>query len=494
MRRSPAGTPVALRARGEPVRAPVIGRRCGNRIAGGVLAVGVLIAGCSEAPPVHRGPIVLITIDALRADLVGTGLMPHLDRLAEHADWAGAAITSSSWTVPSMASLFVGRQPWRHGGWHGARAALRDDLPTLPEILRDLGFRNAAFRSNPWLTKDYGYVRGFERFGPVARMERVTEVLRTLDGGPQFVWMHVLPPHAPYRLHAPYLDRLTSPRDDLPQRITPLEMRRFADPAIPLDPDQRERAWQLYQLSAAHADSEVGAMLEALRESGTFGDALIAVTSDHGEEFGENGQVLHGNSLHRVLIEVPLIVKLPAGWTRPLDPGPVVANYRLFSTLIEAAGGAPPPGSPPSLFAPSNAGALSELYLGNGVNLVSLVEEGRQLVWESRFAPAEGRYYDAMLALADGEPAAALAEEPEELVARLERQFEAAPPLIGAPVRGRDSRRSSGPPAAPCGRSPPGTTSRAAFRVAGRRRTVSTDPPRSPSAANRRSRRKNWSA
>ena len=239
--------------------------RCpdGIRIAATVLAAGALIAGCAGPPPVHEGPIILITIDALRADLVGTGLMPHLDRLAEDADWAGAAITSSSWTVPSMASLFVGRQPWRHGGWHSARAALRDDLPTLPEILRDLGFRNAAFRSNSWLTQTFGYVRGFERFGPVTRMERVTEILRGLDGGPQFVWMHVLPPHAPYRLHAPYLDRLPAPRDDLPERITPLQMRRFADPAIPLDPDQRERAWQLYQLTAAHADTQVGAMLEA---------------------------------------------------------------------------------------------------------------------------------------------------------------------------------------------------------------------------------------
>ncbi len=408
-------------------------RPTGTRTAAGLLAVATLTAGCSEAPPVHRGPIVLITIDALRADLVGSGLMPHIDRLAAGADWAGAAIASSSWTVPSMASLFTGRQPWRHGSWHGARARLREDLPTLPEILRDLGFQNTAFRSNGWLARTFGYVRGFQHFGPVTRMERVTEILRALDGGPQFVWMHVLPPHAPYRLHAPYLDRLTAPRDDLPERITPLQMRQFADPAIPLDANLGERAWQLYQLNAAHADAQVGAMLEALRESGHFDDALIAVTSDHGEEFGENGQVLHGGSLHRVLIEVPLIVKLPAGWTRPPDPGPVVANYRLFSTLIEAAGGTPPPGSPPSLFEPSHAGALSELYVGNGENQLSLVEEGRQLVWKSRFAPAEDRYYDAMLALADGEPSAPLTEAPEELVGRLERRFETVPPLRGAP-------------------------------------------------------------
>ncbi len=406
--------------------------RAGNRLAAAILAAGLWTA-CAEAPPVHRGPIVLITIDALRADLAGTGLMPHLDRLAAEADWAGTAIASSSWTVPSMASLFTGRQPWRHGGWHGARARLRDDLPTLPEILRELGYENAAFRSNPWLAKDFGYVRGFDRFGPVSRMERVTEVLSTLDGGPQFVWMHVLPPHAPYRRHDPYLERLEAPRDDLPERIASIDMRPFADPDRPLDADFRETAWQLYQLTAAQADSEVGQMLEALRASGRFDDALIAVTSDHGEEFGENGQVLHGNNLHRVLIEVPLIVKLPAGWPRALDPGPTVANRRLFSTLIEAAGGTPPPASPPSLFERSGEGALSELYLGNGVNRLSLVEGDRQLLWTSRFAPAEERYHDAMLTLAGGEPETPLPEAPEEMTARLEREFETAPPLMGAP-------------------------------------------------------------
>lgn len=404
----------------------------GNRLAAAILAAA-LWTGCGESPPVHRGPIVLITIDALRADLVGTGLLPNLDRLAAEADWSGTAITTSSWTVPSMASLFTGQQPWRHGSWHSARAHLRDDVATLPEILRELGYENAAFRSNSWLTQTFGYVRGFDRFGPVSRMERVTEVLAALDGGPQFVWMHLLPPHAPYRRHARYLDRLDAPRDDLPERITPLDMRPFADPERPLDADQRERAWQLYQLTAAHADSQVGEMLAALRDSGHFDEALIAVTSDHGEEFGENGQVLHGNNLHRVLIEVPLIVKLPVGWPRAIDPGATVANHRLFSTLIEAAGGTPPPGSPPSLFEPSADGALSELYLGNGVNRMSLVEGDRQLMWTSRFAPAEERYYDAMLALAGAEPPSPLPEAPEELTARLEREFENAPPLMGAP-------------------------------------------------------------
>ena len=77
-------------------------------------------------------------------------------------------------------------------------------------------------------------------------------------------------------------------------------------------------------------------------------------------------------------------------------------------------------------FEVSTDGALSELYLGNGMNQMSLVGK-------SRFAPTEDRYYETMFVLAGGEPPVPLAEKPEELVARLERQFETVPPLMGAP-------------------------------------------------------------
>ncbi len=71
---------------------------------------------------------------------------------------------------------------------------------------------------------------------------------------------------------------------------------------------------------------------------------------------------------------------------------------RVAPTLIEAAGGKPEPGAAPSLFQPFDKGALSELYLGNGVNRFSLVDGDLQLLWESRFAPPEPEYYRARYA------------------------------------------------------------------------------------------------
>ena len=101
-------------------------RECARRA--GLAALCVLAAfssSCGVSTP-HLGPVVLITVDALRADLVGAlggprGLTPNLDRLAAEADWAERAVAASSWTVPSMASLFTGLQPWRHGNWHADR-------------------------------------------------------------------------------------------------------------------------------------------------------------------------------------------------------------------------------------------------------------------------------------------------------------------------------------------------------------------------------------
>ena len=401
------------------------------------------LSACAGPPlPVHRGPIVLITIDTLRADVVGglggdSRLTPHLDALIEEASWAGRAITTSSWTVPSMASIFTGLQPWRHGSWHDGRAALRPELETLPEALSALGYETSGFRSNRWLTAKFGYDQGFASlgsFGRSGRLGRLKELLNGLDGGPQFVWVHILPPHAPYVYREHLVARLDSPRQDLPKRILPQDLGPYFDPAVELPQEMLEKAWQMYQLNVAWSDERVGEVLRELRASGQWGSALIIVTSDHGEEFGENGQVVHGGSLHRVLIEVPLIVKLPSHLDLPaLDPGPVVANHRLWATLVELAGGEVSVDKAPSLFRYTEEPALSELYRGNGVNLFSIVDGSEQLIWRSRFAEPEPEYYKAHLAQLGLPVAGGLSEEPAEVFARLGRLFASVPVLRGVP-------------------------------------------------------------
>jgi hypothetical protein len=160
------------------------------------------------------------------------------------------------------------------------------------------------------------------------------------------------------------------------------------------------------------------------------------VTSTHGEEFGEKGQILNGGNLGRRLIEVPLVVKLPRGLRSPqTDKGDRPAAARLFATIVESAGGQAPAAAAPSLCRKVPSGALSELYRTNGVNLFSWVEGELQLLWESRFASPEPEYYRALLArMARGNALAAraeLREPPETILDRLAAAFGRVPPLAG---------------------------------------------------------------
>jgi hypothetical protein len=418
----------------------------------GACGVAALALGCPQrqAPPpwAHRGPIVLITFDALRADAVGAfggppNLTPAFDALAREAAWAGPAIAPSSWTVPSMAALFTGLQPWRTENRHGDGAVLPAELVTLPQALGALGFATSGFYSGPWLRRPFGYDRGFDvfrYFREGKRAEARLASLGTADPGtalrPELVWAHVLAPHAPYLRREALLERLPPPLPPLPHKVRVLDLDHYFDPATELPPEQERVFRAMYQLNVAWADATLGRLLGALRRSGKWDETLLVVTSDHGEELKECGQVEHGGNLCRALIEVPLLVKLPAGWQGPplaIRPGERPGTVRVRATLIEAAGGTPEPATAPSLFRPATGGVLSELYFGNGVNRVSYVEGDRQLVWTSRFAEPDPDYYLVHTLAIGGRPRVQPRTSPAALQARFEAAFARALPLSGVP-------------------------------------------------------------
>jgi Sulfatase len=384
----------------------------------------------------HQGPIVLITIDALRADVIGAlggppKLTPNLDRLASEATWAGRAVSPSSWTVPSMGSLFTGLQPWSTQSWSGDRAVLREQLVTLPEALKARSYRTSAFRSNHWLQQEYGYGQGFDSFRYLREGKRAETELAGLKGGADFVWIHILPPHAPYVRREPLVKQLSEVPPGLPQKIRPLDLEPYFDPDVPLPPEQAKVFKAMYELNAAWADAMLGRMLESLRKSGQWDKTLLVVTADHGEELGECGQIAHGGNLCRQLVEVPLMVKLPKGFDRKLDIGSHPGTIGVRATLIEAAGGEAEPGTAPSLFTKAD-GVLSELYLGNGVNRFSYVEGDLQVLWESRFSKPEPEYYRARYEGIGGKPEPPLREPSKIVFARLEDAFARTFPLAGA--------------------------------------------------------------
>lgn len=411
-----------------------------------LLVAGALFAGCNGEPEPksgpHQGPIVLITIDSLRADMAAPlggppGLTPAFNRFARQADWSGRAVSASSWTVPAMASLWTGFQPWRTANWSGDRVVLPDEHTTLPEALKAAGYHTAAFRSNHWLQKQYGYAQGFDVFKYLKEGGRAQEYLMKLQGGREFVWIHILPPHAPYIKRDSLLPRLAGAPPNLPQKTRILDLQPYYDPAVPLPEEKEQEFRAMYALNTAWADELLGRMILALKRSGQWDDALVVVTSDHGEEFKEHGQITHGGNLGRVLIEVPLAIKLPKGFGRKLaiPPGSTVSTPRLWATLVEAAGGQLVDGVAPSLFQESSHGALSELYQGDGVNRFSLVDGGYQLLWENPFSPPEPEFFGAQLEALGGKAQPPLSEPADAIFKRIADRFERTYPLTGSADR-----------------------------------------------------------
>lgn len=380
-----------------------------------LLAAALLFGSCDREPACDHGPLVLITLSGVRADVVGApgeaGWTPELDKIAAEADWVGTTVLASSDPLPSLASLLTGVNPWKHQLLTTAIPHRRTELPTLAEILRDAGFRATARVPRAFQRPVYDLVAGFGEVGDPISDEEVVKVGAALEGG-EFLWLHI-----------PDADVIFGSRK-LPKKRR-RQVLAYADPRTPLPPAQRDAILAFYRQGVTAADQLLGKLVEGLRRSERWHDTLLVITASNGTELGEHGQILPGENLSRESIEVPLVIKLPEDFEPPLaePPGGRVGQVRLWATLVEAAGAKAAPIHEPSLFRTSRAPILSELYLRNGVNRFSLLTEDLQLHWTIRFAPADPQYYRAMAQTAGGRMAI------QRMMARMERHFLEKTPL-----------------------------------------------------------------
>ena len=410
------------------------------RVAVATLALAVSLSGCARAPErsvqeagfasdlTQRWPILLITFEGLRSDFsdvdqaaAASSSTPNLAGLARAADWSGVGISATSDTGAALASLLTGLQPLHHGAIFDDAPELDGTLVTLADALRSVGYRTVAYGGGGWLGRP-GYAQGFDQAAELRRGLRTLNELESWPSRSQFMWVHLSEPTAPYA--AP-------PSQPRRAGLTRAQLERWFDPAVDWPPEERRRAVQLYRDNVRRADERLGAMLHALRSSGAFDDTLIVVTAANGEDLGEAGQSLTGGSLHRVLLEVPLVIKLPTGLDRQLaaDRAQRLALTRLFATAVEVAGGSVPPASALSLFHRADPGVLSELYLVNGDNLFSWYRQGDRLLMTVPFTAAAADYYQARLQASLG-----AGERFETLRAQQRRELASVDPLIG---RGR---------------------------------------------------------
>lgn len=304
-------------------------------VAAVLLLVGLIGCSRSEDTEPKRPNVVLVTLDTLRADSLGSygyrrDTSPFLDRLAAEGIRLTHAYSVSSWTVPAMASLFTGVLPATHGVSHGlvtqdgivGQEVLAEDFQLLAETLQRAGYRTYGVAASAHLDRRFGFAQGFDRFENVgfSNAPKALRALAAMAGeivegeDPYFLWLHLFDPHDPYKPRQPWI------RDYFPQ---PGELRQsgFSSPRelrndlAGVGRAAGESFDRVVEFARAVYDSEINFTDRAVRRA--FGILevspadLVLVTSDHGEEFLEHRDFGHAGTLFEEQVRVPMIVRLP---------------------------------------------------------------------------------------------------------------------------------------------------------------------------------------
>ncbi|MDE3195627.1 MAG: sulfatase-like hydrolase/transferase [Acidobacteriota bacterium] len=245
-------------------------------------------------------PVILISIDTLRADRVGAST-PNILSYSQNGTVFTAAETQIPFTLPSHTALLTSTYPFRNGVEENADR-VPQNLPTLASVLRGRGYQTAAFIGSIFLERQLGLDRGFDDYdspfsfgafsklsgsmlfagGPhntysVRERRQGALVLRAANqwlaahkGQPVFAFIHLFDVHKPYRLGS-------------------------------------------YNAEVQNVDRLLGGFRETLKREGWWDRALIAIVADHGEGLGEHGESDHGYFVYESTLHVPLIVHWPAG-------------------------------------------------------------------------------------------------------------------------------------------------------------------------------------
>ncbi|MCP4644702.1 MAG: sulfatase [bacterium] len=297
-------------------------------------AVPSVAIGCGRLKP--RDPhVVLIVLDTLRADHVGcygcsAPLTPNLDAFADEATRYTRAFSTASWTLSSHASMFTGRFPFEHfahrydqdlsqGGPSSAFG--RNELPlagkftTLAEVLQGGGYETVGVSANRgFVNRTFGLHQGFRffdsryEFGPAVneRIQRMLDIDRDM---PLFLFVNYMDVHGPCNT-APCPRVATEPIARPPKLWVDLFDQIVGTKGPPIEKDL-ELYKTHYRLGVANADAALGDAIRSLKKKGLYDNAVVMVTSDHGDYLGEHGLFLHGTDIHDETIRIPLLVKAP---------------------------------------------------------------------------------------------------------------------------------------------------------------------------------------
>ena len=317
-----------------------------------LLTVGC-ISGCNPAPEETGRGIILLSIDTLGADHLGLygydrPTSPFLDSLSKRGVVFENAYVQLPGTLPSHMSMFTGLYPEEHGVFPPA-GVLSPEIPTLPEILTDAGFRTAGHTEGGYVLGSFGFSRGFDEFSHEARrkeddvertLARGLSFLKTVQGGEDFfLFLHTYVVHDPYRPEERYLEPFwTGPKPETPAP-TGAEMMKINRGEVSISQEGIDYYRALYDASIAYMDETLAGFVAAAEGLDLSQETTLIITSDHGEEFMQHGQLTHVQAYPETM-KVPLIFA-PIGSGSHLTPRRIntpAESVDLATTILEMAG------------------------------------------------------------------------------------------------------------------------------------------------------------
>lgn len=278
----------------------------------------------SSPPLLPRGAIVLlITVDALRADVIAdarnAAVLPSFTALRRESVEFAEARSTASGTNASIASLFSGRY-FSQLHWTQKPGTLicpyTDPSPRFPDVLASAGVATATVTGMPGLTNTFGLVHGFQEEQviagkPWATAEMITTPLlsrlRAQGPGPLFLYAHFTDPHMPYDLGG-----------------------------------KQGTDFERYVREVALVDAQIGRIRRALSELHLEDRAVLMISADHGEAFGEHSTQFHATTIYDELLHVPLLVRAPGVAPRVVEAP--VSLIDVSATVLDLMG-APTPGT-----------------------------------------------------------------------------------------------------------------------------------------------------
>jgi len=340
--------------------------------------------GETSPPPEDLGEanVVIVMIDTLRADHLGCygyeePTSPFIDELASRAAVFDRATSTGSQTVPSVVSAMSGVYPKQHTNQYflaqrsfrfdksGTLPKVPKDVPMLAEYFKDRGYQTAAVVTNPWLLPRYGFGRGFDQYHDLwqdaraareskPRGEAVNRIARQLMDGfgdrPFLLYLHYMDVHAPYQPPEPYRKQFVGSK--------PGEMAYLNGRLPNAKPEDVAFTRSMYDAEIRRLDDHIRQLFDMLDELELSSSTLVALVSDHGDEFHEHGGMGHGTTLYEELVHIPFMFVHPLVSGRRLSMD--VSLIDLLPTLVELTAGPAPSGCDGRSLAPWVLGSRDE--------------------------------------------------------------------------------------------------------------------------------------